>query len=345
VLDGRQNALKISANSVYGFTGATKGQLACIEISSSVTAFGRDMIETTKQLVEAKYTIANGYNFDSEVIYGDTDSVMVKFGESDMSRNMELGREAAAFITTHFPRPISLAFEKVYFPFLLIERKRYAGLLWTKPTSHDKMDCKGIESVRRDNCPLVKNVVNTSLHKILIERDVDGAVAYAKGVISDLLCNKLDLSLLVISKALSKKAEDYKQSNQAHLILAEKMRKRDAGTAPSTGDRVPYVIVKSHKDAKAYEKAEDPLWALEKNIPLDTNYYLENQLSHPIHSIFDPIVKDANIILRKQIGETETERQRERERKREREGGSESERKTEYVEIRSIKHTSSPLLY
>jgi DNA polymerase delta subunit 1 len=41
VLEGRQLALKISANSVYGFTGATVGQLPCLEISASVTAFGR----------------------------------------------------------------------------------------------------------------------------------------------------------------------------------------------------------------------------------------------------------------------------------------------------------------
>lgn len=48
VQNGRQLAIKISANSVYGFTGATVGQLPCIPISSSVTAFGREMIEQTK---------------------------------------------------------------------------------------------------------------------------------------------------------------------------------------------------------------------------------------------------------------------------------------------------------
>jgi hypothetical protein len=31
---------QISANSVYGFTGATVGQLPCLEISSSVTSYG-----------------------------------------------------------------------------------------------------------------------------------------------------------------------------------------------------------------------------------------------------------------------------------------------------------------
>jgi DNA polymerase delta subunit 1 len=57
VLDGRQLALKISANSVYGFTGATVGKLPCLEISQSVTAFGRQMIESTKRSVEEIYRI------------------------------------------------------------------------------------------------------------------------------------------------------------------------------------------------------------------------------------------------------------------------------------------------
>lgn len=33
VLDGRQYALKVSANSVYGFTGAQQGKLPCLDIS------------------------------------------------------------------------------------------------------------------------------------------------------------------------------------------------------------------------------------------------------------------------------------------------------------------------
>lgn len=79
VLDGRQLALKVSANSVYGFTGATVGKLCCLEISGSVTAYGRRMIEHTKNTVEAYYTKANGFESDCSVIYGDTDSVMVNF--------------------------------------------------------------------------------------------------------------------------------------------------------------------------------------------------------------------------------------------------------------------------
>ena len=59
------------------------------------------------------YSIEGGYTHDAEVIYGDTDSVMVKFGEQDMSKVMEMARDAAKFVTGHFVSPINLEFEKV----------------------------------------------------------------------------------------------------------------------------------------------------------------------------------------------------------------------------------------
>ena len=175
VLNGRQLALKISANSVYGITGATVGKLPCLEIASSTTSYGRQMIEKTKTEVEAKYTVANGYSHDAQVIYGDTDSIMVKFGPEDLKKTMRLGQEAAEFVSSKFVKPIKLEFEKVYSPYLLINKKRYAGLYWTNPDKYDKMDSKGIETVRRDNCRMVQTVIETVLRKILIDRDVQAA--------------------------------------------------------------------------------------------------------------------------------------------------------------------------
>ncbi|XP_003737481.1 DNA polymerase delta catalytic subunit [Galendromus occidentalis] len=300
VLDGRQLALKISANSVYGFTGAQVGKLPCLAISQSTTAFGRQMIDETAREVEAKYCQKNGFQYDAKVIYGDTDSVMIKFGVDKLDEAMDLGREAAEYVTSKFVKPIKLEFEKVYYPYLLINKKRYAGLLYTRPDKHDKMDCKGIETVRRDNCPLVANLINTCLEKILIEKDPKGAVNFAKQTIADLLCNRIDISQLVITKELTKTEEEY-AGKQAHVELANRMMKRDAGSAPKLGDRVPYVIIAASKGTAAYLKSEDPIYVLENNIPIDTQYYLENQISKPLLRIFEPILgesKAASELLR-----------------------------------------------
>ncbi|KAF2360847.1 DNA-directed DNA polymerase family B exonuclease domain [Trinorchestia longiramus] len=289
VLDGRQLALKISANSVYGFTGAQVGKLPCLEISQSVTSFGRTMIAFTKDEVEKQFITENGYANNAEVVYGDTDSVMVKFGVATVAEAMELGKKAADFVTAKFVKPIKLEFEKVYFPYLLINKKRYAGLYFTRPEVYDKMDCKGIETVRRDNAPIVANLINNCLQKILIDRNPEGAVDYAKQTIADLLCNRIDISQLVITKELTKTEKDY-TAKQAHVELASKMRKRDAGNAPKLGDRVPYVIISASKGTPAYEKAEDPIYVLENSLPIDYEYYLTNQLSKPLLRIFEPIL-------------------------------------------------------
>ncbi|KGQ10504.1 DNA polymerase delta catalytic subunit [Beauveria bassiana D1-5] len=287
VLNGRQLALKISANSVYGLTGATTGKLPCLAIASSTTSFGRQMIEKTKDEVEKKYCIANGYSHDAQVIYGDTDSVMVKFGTKELAEAMKLGEEAAAFVSSKFIKPIKLEFEKVYFPYLLINKKRYAGLYWTKTEKYDKMDTKGLETVRRDNCLLAQTVIEKVLRMILINRDVQGAQDYVKDTIADLLQNKVDMSKLVITKALTK--EDY-SAKQAHVELAARMKKRDAGSAPALGDRVAYVMIRGAAGAKNFEKSEDPIYVLENNVPIDTKYYLDNQLAKPLTRIFEPIL-------------------------------------------------------
>lgn len=104
-------------------------------------------------------------------------------------------------------------------------------------------------------------------------RNPEAALEYAKQMISDLLCNQIDISQLIISKELTKtdkvrllhamyghtyficSVQEY-AAKQAHVELAARMRKRDAGSAPHLGDRVPYVIIAAAKGTAAYLKAE-----------------------------------------------------------------------------------------
>ncbi len=75
------------------------------------------------------------------------------------------------------------------------------------------------------------------------------------------------------------------------------MRKRDAGSAPAVGDRVPYVLIEGLKGAAAYERSEDPIYVLENNIPIDTRYYLDNQLRGPLERIFEPIIDNVSSLF------------------------------------------------
>jgi len=211
-----------------------------------------------------------------------------------MATSMEMGKAAAELVTKElFIAPIKLEFEKVYKPYLLMNKKRYAGMLWTRPDKWDYMDAKGIETVRRDNCHLTKNLVQNVLNYVLIDADSKAAVEYTKNIISKLLQNKIDLSSLIISKKLNK-MEDYKVK-AAHVELVRKMRKRGDAKTYKTGDRVSYVITKGAKNAKAYEKAEDPLYALENGVAIDTDYYLSNQLAKPLTRMFEPILGQAGV--------------------------------------------------
>jgi DNA polymerase elongation subunit (family B) len=179
IYNARQLALKISVNSVYGFAGAVAaGRLPCIEIASSVTAIGRDMIYLTKKVVE-EYAKTH----DAHVIYGDTDSVMIGVDVSHYSNDhdalefaISLGGELAGEVNKHFKKPINLQFEKVYKPYILYKKKRYIGGLWTNPDERDCVDMKGLQTVRRDTTPYTKKIMRECIDVMvtdITEEDID----------------------------------------------------------------------------------------------------------------------------------------------------------------------------
>ena len=137
-------------NSVYGFTGASKGMLPCVPIASSVTRKGRTMIDDTKKYVEENYPGA-------KVRYGDTDSVMVEFDVVNRKEKKQLSivgnlvNAAAPNVHIYLKRPNNLELEKVYCPYFLYSKKRYAAKLWTQGKdgnmNMDYIDVKGLQLV------------------------------------------------------------------------------------------------------------------------------------------------------------------------------------------------------
>uniref|UniRef100_A0A6C0LDF1 DNA-directed DNA polymerase n=1 Tax=viral metagenome TaxID=1070528 RepID=A0A6C0LDF1_9ZZZZ len=199
VLDGFQLAMKVSMNSIYGFTGASLGRLPEKRIAAATTAEGRRMIQTCKEYVET--------NYDCKVVYGDTDSIYVKFftkftGQEHMNEIFRISEIAAEGCTKLFKKPIEMEFEKVMWPFILFSKKRYACVIWTNEHKHDYIDYKGIQVVRRDNCPYVKEKSMKIFEKILLDRDIPKSIEMGREYSKNLLDGKVPIKDLVISKSL-----------------------------------------------------------------------------------------------------------------------------------------------
>ena len=289
VYNGQQLAYKISMNSVYGFTGASKGMLPLVAIASTVTMRGRQMIEETKNYVEANFPGA-------KVRYGDTDSVMVEFdvggrtGQEALEYSWELGEQASEQCTKLFKAPNDLELEKIYCPYFLYSKKRYAAKMWVKEEDvvrFQKIDVKGLQVVRRDNCPYVREVCTDILELILNSNDPLPAIERARAAARLLKEGKVPVEKLMMSKQLG---SDYKSKSLAHVAVVEKMKARMPGSEPQQGDRVPFLIVQGPTNARMFEKAEDPVWVKEKGLRLDLNYYFENQLKNPVSDLLEPLV-------------------------------------------------------
>ena len=307
VYNGKQLAYKVSMNSVYGFTGAGKGILPCVPIASTTTCRGRGMIEETKTYVEANFPGA-------KVRYGDTDSVMVEFDVGDrkgleaIEYSWEIGERAAEECSALFKKPNNLELEKVYWPYFLYSKKRYAAKLWTKGKDDkmhmDYIDVKGLQLVRRDNTPHMREVCKELLDVVLTSGDPGPPKELARERANELLSGEIPHDKLILSQSLS---DSYKVGgksvsinspesihiNQAHVQVVNKMRQRKPGSEPQSGDRVPYLLTKTdNSKAKAFEKSEDPKYVEEHNIPVDYHYYFVNKFLNPVCDLLDPLFEN-----------------------------------------------------
>ena len=286
VYNGQQLAYKISMNSIYGFTGATKGMLPCVAIASTVTMRGRQMIEETKNYVEEHFPGA-------KVRYGDTDSVMVEFdvqgrkGQEAIDYSWQLGEQASEQCSKLFKAPNELELEKVYSGYFLYSKKRYAGRLYEKKGDKvvfKKIDIKGLQVVRRDSCPFVRETLKKLLTLMLESSNPRPVIELARESARELINGKVPIEKLLMSKQL---ASDYKVP-MPHVTVRDKMRERAPGSEPQQGDRVPFVIVKG--SGRMFEKAEDPIWVAENNVPIDYEYYFTNQFKKPIQDLLEPLI-------------------------------------------------------
>lgn len=249
VLDARQRAIKVITNACYGYTGWIGARWYIKPVAEATAAWGRVTILDTLKLAK---------EINLEVIYGDTDSIFVRYIPEkidEISKRIEekLGLEV---------KP-----DKVYTQILFTEaKKRYAGLL-----PDGRLDIVGLEVVRGDWAAVAKKVQEKVLEIILKEKLPEKASEYVRQCVSNIRDKKIPYSDLIIWKTLTKPLNEY-EVRAPHVEAAKLLTK--AGWELTIGDKVGYVIVKG--PGKLYEKAKPHLMSTYEDV--DTEYYITNQI-------------------------------------------------------------------
>ena len=283
VLNGLQLAYKVVANSVYGQCGSRTSPIRKLEVAACTTAVGRQKIYDAKKIVETE--------FGGEVIYGDTDSIFIKFATRDLAESIELGKKAAERITAMGRKAHKIEYEKTFFPFILFCRKRYVGMMYEDDITKCKRKTMGVALKRRDNAPIVKDVFGGALDSLMEHRSIKIAETLVKDMLVKVMKNEYPLEKYILSKQLR---DDYKNPGQiAHRVLADRMEERDAGNKPQVGDRLSYVYVANRTDQKKQgDKIEHVDYVREKKLKPDVEFYITHQIQNPVAQLFALAIED-----------------------------------------------------
>lgn len=276
VLNGLQLAYKVVANSVYGQTGSRTSPIRKLCVAACTTAAGRKQLLDAKSIVESE--------FGAEVVYGDTDSIFIKFPTRDVAESIQLGIAAAKRITETRRTPLVIGYEKTFYPFILFCRKRYVGMMYEDDaTAKPYRKSMGIVLKRRDNAPIVKEVFGGALDILMEQRDIKKAQAFVTETLKKVLEHRVPIEKYVVSKSLR---DDYKNPGQiAHRVLADRMAERDPGNKPQVGDRIPYVYVDG-REGKQGDRIEHVDWVRSHDLRPDVEFYITNQIQNPVAQLF-----------------------------------------------------------
>lgn len=309
VLDKKQLAYKVSANSMYGAMGVRKGLLPLMPGAMCITYIGRKSIGKVSDLVVNQWS--------GELVYGDTDSNYVRFPHiATISELWDHAIRVAAAISAEFPSPMKLEFEQaVYVKFLILSKKRYMYQAADRHgTVHPEIGTRGVLLARRDNSAFIRNTYKKVVHMIfekVPKADVEHTILTA---VRALFENTVPTEEYVITKSVGDaqgeelneegKLGDYKvkplsidpetkakqlkgSSERAYYIslcpapvqLADKMKRR--GVPVDVGSRLEYVVLRNTRAKTQGQKLEayDYFEKRKRFLRIDPLYYAQSMIN------------------------------------------------------------------
>ncbi len=285
LLDARSYGLKIMANAFYGYMGFFAARWYSLECVQSITSYARDYITKTMDKAKEK-------GFD--VIYGDTDSLMIKLNDKTKEEALEFMKE----INSKLPEFMELEFEGLY-PrgiFVSVKSGNYGAKKKYALFDGEKLQVTGFETVRRNWSKIAKETQDNVLQIILKENDVEKALTYVNNTVEKIKKGEVKLSKVIIKTQLTKPIEQY-ESIGPHVAVAKRMAELGYDIVP--GIVISFVVAKGSGLIRERAKLIEEL----KEGEYDSEYYINHQIIPAVNSIFAVLgYKEEDIVKGNQKG-------------------------------------------
>jgi DNA polymerase zeta len=297
VLEAQQLALKLLANVTYGYCAASfSGRMPCAELADAIVQCGRDTLEWTIGIINSHPT------WNASVQYGDTDSVFVRLPGRTREEAHLIGDEIAAHITGRSPEGVVLKFEKVYHPCMLVTKKRYCGDMFESPTqAKPSFEAKGLECIRRDQCPATQKLQEGVLRTLFRTRDVSAVRTFLERQWTRLLRGHRGVPLSDFVFCKSVKMEKYRSLMPPAAIAAERRKIATGDHYPTPYNwREPYVVVAvGPRSTPLSDRISSPsalLFKRDSPTPLNVEeYYIRKQINKALERVLKLVGVDVGV--------------------------------------------------
>jgi len=209
--------------------------------------------------------------------------------------SIDMGVMTGEMVKSRLPFPHDLEYEKTFWPFLILTKKRYVGNKYEFNPDKYKQDYNGIVLKRRDNAPIVKKICGGIIDCLINERNPEGARKYTKDCIRKMIKGQYNVKYFITSKTLKMKNSYADWTRIAHAVLADRIERRDPGNAPQSGDRIEYAAIKVPitKGMLQGDRIETPQYIKENNLELDYEFYITNQIMKPALQFLELVLPNA----------------------------------------------------